>query len=124
MAFRHLRGSTTVALDEVPIPRFGSPRWRGPWAPLRRAKYSVLSPSPEPHLQAAAAQIMASPKPPSLDVPAFLTREQVSEILRCSEDTVDRRIRAGKLKAVKDDRLVRISVADLNAYIKASKRWL
>jgi len=66
---------------------------------------------------------MAGSKPPPPDVPAFRTREQVSEVLRCSEDTVDRRIRTGKLKAVKDHRLVRISVADLNAYIRASKRW-
>ena len=66
---------------------------------------------------------MASSRPPPPDVPAFLTREQVSEILRCSKETVDRRIRIGKLKAVKDHRLVRISVADLNAYIRASKRW-
>lgn len=56
-------------------------------------------------------------------LPQFLTRKEVAEILQCSEDTVDRRIRTGKLKAVIDDRLVRISEADLAAYIKASKRW-
>ena len=66
---------------------------------------------------------MASRKRAAQDIPALLTRTQVCEILCCSADTVDRRIRAGKLKAVKDDGLVRISVTDLNAYIKASKRW-
>ena len=70
------------------------------------------------------AQTMAKRKLSLPDAPAFLTREQVSQILRCSEDTVDRRIRAGKLRAVKDERLVRISVADLNAYIRTSRRWL
>ncbi|MDO8944664.1 MAG: helix-turn-helix domain-containing protein [Desulfobacterales bacterium] len=66
---------------------------------------------------------MASRKPLPPEVPVLLTREQVAEILCYSKDTVDRRIRAGKLKAVKDGRLVRVSSADLNAYIRASKRW-
>lgn len=66
---------------------------------------------------------MASRKPLPPEATVFLTREQVAEILGCSKDTVDRRIGTGKLKAVKDDRLVRISSADLNAYLKASKRW-
>ena len=56
-------------------------------------------------------------------LPRFLTRQEVAEILDCSEDTVDRRIRAGKLKALVDGRLVRVSEADLAAYIKASKPW-
>ena len=57
------------------------------------------------------------------DFPQFLTRKEVAEILGCSEDLVDRRIKAEELKAAKIGRLVRIAVADLNAYIKASKRW-
>lgn len=56
-------------------------------------------------------------------LPRFLTRQEVAEILDCSEDTVDRRIRAGKLKALVDGRLVRVSESDLAAYIKASKPW-
>ena len=56
-------------------------------------------------------------------LPRFLSRREVAEILDCSEDTVDRRIRAGKLKALVDGRLVRVSEADLAAYIKASKPW-
>ena len=57
------------------------------------------------------------------DLHRFLTRDEVAKTLACSIDTVDRRIRAGKLKAVIDGRLVRISVADLNAYIRGAKRW-
>lgn len=55
--------------------------------------------------------------------PEFLTRKQAADILGCSEDTVDRRIRAGKLKAIVDDRLVRIAVQDLHAYVRNAKRW-
>lgn len=53
----------------------------------------------------------------------WLTRREVAEELVCSEDTVDRRIRSGALKALRDGGLVRISRADLNAYIQRSKKW-
>jgi excisionase family DNA binding protein len=66
---------------------------------------------------------MRRSSPPGAGLPRLLTRQQVAEILGCSLDTVDRRITQGKLLAVRDGRLVRIPVEDLNAYIRRSKRW-
>lgn len=54
---------------------------------------------------------------------ALLTRRQVADFLGCSTDTVDRRIRSGKLRALIDGRLVRISVVDLDLYVRGAKRW-
>jgi excisionase family DNA binding protein len=53
----------------------------------------------------------------------YLTRGDVAEILACSLDTIDRRIRSGVLKAMRDGGLVRISRADLQTYIQRSKKW-
>ena len=57
------------------------------------------------------------------DVREYLTRREVAEFLGCSPDTVDRRIRSGALKALRDGGLVRISRADLDAYVQRSKKW-
>jgi excisionase family DNA binding protein len=57
------------------------------------------------------------------DAADFLTRQEVAELLGCSVDTVDRRIRSGKIKALVDDRLVRVARADLFAYVRGSQKW-
>lgn len=51
----------------------------------------------------------------------FLTRDQVTEALSVSRDTVDRLILAGELEAVKVRRCVRISRQSLRAYLEANK---
>lgn len=55
--------------------------------------------------------------------PRFLTRQEVADVLACSVDTVDRRIRDGRLRAVVDGRLVRIALSDLDTYIGSRKTW-
>ena len=57
------------------------------------------------------------------ELPEFLTREEAAEVLHCSVDTIDRRIRDKRLKALVNGRLVRIAVSDLRAFIKASRTW-
>jgi excisionase family DNA binding protein len=42
------------------------------------------------------------------DLPEFLTRTQVAELAQISERTVDRHIRAGRLRAVRTNGHVRI----------------
>jgi excisionase family DNA binding protein len=59
----------------------------------------------------------------SRNLPEFLTRREAAEILGCSVDTVDRRIREGQLKASRNGRLIRISADDLKAFIKGARRW-
>ena len=66
---------------------------------------------------------MPRAKRSAVELPRLLTRVEAAEILGCSLDTLDRRIAQGKLPALRDERLVRISVDDLNAYIRSSKRW-
>lgn len=55
--------------------------------------------------------------------PRFLTRQEVADLLACSVDTVDRRIRDGRLRAVVDGRLVRIAQSDLDTYMRSHKTW-
>jgi excisionase family DNA binding protein len=49
--------------------------------------------------------------------PAQLTIDQAAQRLQCSARTVERRIAAGSLRVVKDGRLTRIRVKDLDEYI-------
>lgn len=59
----------------------------------------------------------------SRSLPELLTRREAAEILGCSVDTVDRRIREGQLKAIRNGRLIRVSADDLRAFIKGTRRW-
>lgn len=60
----------------------------------------------------------------SVDTPSeWLTRDEVGEELDCYVDAVDRCIRTGALKALRDGGPVRISRADLKTYIQRSKTW-
>jgi len=61
---------------------------------------------------------MAKPTPLSL-----MTIRDVAEHLKCSAATVQRRIKAGKLRAIVDGRLVRIAPEDLENFIRTSRRW-
>ena len=58
-----------------------------------------------------------------VDVPRLLTRQEVADHIGCSLDSVDRRIADGRLPAIRDGRLVRIAWADLQAFLRAAKRW-
>jgi len=51
----------------------------------------------------------------------LLTKKTVAEILDTSEKTVDRRIRAGELPAIRDGRIVRVHPDDLERYIAARR---
>jgi len=55
--------------------------------------------------------------------PELLTLAEAADILRCSKVTLRRRIAAGKLAAIRDGRLVRISLVDLQAFLRAARRW-
>jgi excisionase family DNA binding protein len=61
---------------------------------------------------------------PTRDAAQMLTIQNVADRLRCSVDTVRRRIADGRLRALRDGGLIRISEADLTAYIKRSRCWL
>lgn len=52
----------------------------------------------------------------------YLTPAQVAELLRCGPDTVHRAIKAQRLRAFRDGRLVRIRREDLNAYLDQHTR--
>ena len=53
----------------------------------------------------------------------LLTLDEAADLLRCSKATVRRRIAARKIPAVQDGRLVRIKLADLQAFLRAARRW-
>jgi len=54
---------------------------------------------------------------------SVLTVKEVADRLRCSEATVMRRIYAGKLRAMIDGRLIRVTPEDLATFIRNSRRW-
>jgi excisionase family DNA binding protein len=51
------------------------------------------------------------------------TVDEAAERLDCSVATVRRRIDAGDLVAIKHGRVLRILESDLQAFIRASRRW-
>jgi excisionase family DNA binding protein len=53
----------------------------------------------------------------------LLTVKETAARLRYSAATVLRRIHEGKLKAIEDGRLIRITPEDLEAFIRSSRRW-
>jgi excisionase family DNA binding protein len=55
--------------------------------------------------------------------PRLLRLPEVAERLDVSVDTVRRRIADGRLKAMRSGRVVRVDERDLQAFIKASRRW-
>jgi len=60
---------------------------------------------------------------PRPDPRPLLTVKETADRLRCSTASVLRRIRKGKLKAMVDDRLIRIAPEDLESFIRTSRRW-
>jgi len=50
--------------------------------------------------------------------PKLLTQSDVADILRCSPKTVGRRIASGDLPVLRDGRMVRVRLEDLERYIK------
>jgi len=98
------------------------------YADNARRKYRAVPPELRPIARALAASAMASQAGPTLDHPApvahgervdaqLLTISQVAEALHVSTRTVQRRITSGDLPAVHCGQLVRIRVADLDAYL-------
>ena len=57
------------------------------------------------------------------DLPRLLTLTEAAEVMRCSKDTVRRRITDGKLRAVRHGRVVRVDLADVRALFRSTKRW-
>ena len=53
----------------------------------------------------------------------LLRLTEVAERIDASLDTVRRRIADGRLKAMRSGRIVRVDEHDLQAFIKASRRW-
>jgi len=67
----------------------------------------------------------APARPTRRAVPATNTFHTIAEIadrLHCSVATVRRRIAAGSLRAVHDGRVVRISEADFQAYLRSARK--
>ena len=60
------------------------------------------------------------PRPEPLE--PLLTPRQTATILNTSVKTVLRRIRAGKLPAVRDEGLVRIAPSDLRRYMEENRK--
>lgn len=53
--------------------------------------------------------------------PQLLTLDEAADVLRCSRSTVERRLRAGSLPAVRHGRRVLVDESDLRAFVLAAK---
>jgi excisionase family DNA binding protein len=71
---------------------------------------------PRPERPAAPEPEMAEPGQPH-------TIPETAERLGCSPATARRRIAAGDLVAVRHGRILRVLESDLQAFIRASRRW-
>lgn len=73
------------------------------------------------HARSHASTSLAAAGPRTDDAPALLDLEEAAEVLNYSTRTVRRRVSEGELPAIRDGRILRFRLADLEQYVDARR---